>query len=115
MLSRSIKDYKIYLTNLDKRIKYFVFVHIIEIKIKTPKYNLNIYRFKRIHFNKVTIKNTTLHPITKGFKEIFKEELPGLPLYFKVELTIKLIETLLKTLPIYKISPLKNQNSLLIS
>ena len=55
------------------------------------------------------MENITLHSITEGFSKVFKEKLPGLPPYNKVEHAIKLIGTLYKPSPIYKLSPLEDQ------
>ena len=88
--------------------KDFVFVRIIETETNFPKLNLNTCRFKGIHFNKVITENIILHTITEDFNEIFKEELPGLPPRHEVEHAIKLIRTLPKPSPIYKLSPLKD-------
>ena len=67
MVSRNKINYKIYPTNLNLRIKDYTFVLIIKTKSNSSKLDFNTYKFERVYFNKINMRNIKLHTINEKF------------------------------------------------
>ena len=107
-VSRNGVNYKVYPYSADYRMKDFIFVRLVETE-NSAKLNLNSCKFEGVYFYKISTETKLDIPIIKEFTDVFQETLPGLPPRREIEHEIKIIGTLPKPTPIYKLSPLEDK------